>query len=192
MLRPWSVSQGYGLVLGLFPVNILHNLVHLLFGVLGLAAYAGTFSAFSYARIVAVSYGLLTVMGLIPGLNTTFGLVPIYGADVALHAVIAAVSAYFGFAVRAGDPVSFVSTGTSSESDYGDEPGGFTDGATSGSVAGGTCGTSGTCTGAVASRRRNRRSMMLGELACGLHPSRSTTIDTSTRPNASASWQLHM
>jgi acyl-CoA synthetase (NDP forming) len=59
----------------------------------------------SYARIVAVSYGLLTVMGLIPGLNTTFGLVPIYGADVALHGVIAAVSAYFGFAVRASDPV---------------------------------------------------------------------------------------
>jgi len=102
---PLAVSQGYGLVLGLFPVNILHNLVHLLFGVLGLAAYAGTFSAFSYARIVAVSYGLLTVMGLIPGLNTTFGLVPIYGADVALHAVIAAVSAYFGFGVRASDPV---------------------------------------------------------------------------------------
>ena len=42
---PLAVSQGYGLVLGLFPVNILHNLVHLLFGVLGLAAYAGTFSA---------------------------------------------------------------------------------------------------------------------------------------------------
>ena len=52
-----------------------------------------------------MSYGLLTVMGLIPGLSTTFGLVPIYGADVALHAVIAAVSAYFGFAVRASDPV---------------------------------------------------------------------------------------
>ena len=30
----------------------------------------------------------------------TFGLVPIYGADVALHAVIAASAAYFGFATR--------------------------------------------------------------------------------------------
>ena len=49
------MSEGYGLVLGLFPVNILHNLVHLLFGVLGLAAYAGAFSAVTYARIVAVS-----------------------------------------------------------------------------------------------------------------------------------------
>ena len=102
---PLVVSEGYGLVLGLFPVNILHNLVHLLFGVLGLAAYAGTFSAVTYARIVAVSYGLLTIMGLIPGLNTTFGLVPIYGADVALHGAIAAVSAYFGFAVRTRNAV---------------------------------------------------------------------------------------
>jgi hypothetical protein len=97
---PLAVSQGYGLVLGLFPVNILHNVVHLIFGVLGLAAYAGTFAAVSYARLVAVAYGLLTVMGLIPGLNTGFGLVPLYGADVALHAVIAAASAYFGFAAR--------------------------------------------------------------------------------------------
>jgi hypothetical protein len=94
------VSQGYGLVLGLFPVNVLHNIVHLLFGVLGLAAYANAFPAVSYARIVAVSYAVLALMGLIPGLNTTFGLVPIYGADVALHAVIAAAAAYFGFAVR--------------------------------------------------------------------------------------------
>ena len=97
---PLAVSQGYGLVLGLFPVNILHNVVHLLFGVLGLAAYAGTVAPVSYARLVAVAYGLLTVMGLIPGLNTAFGLVPLYGADVALHAVIAAASAYFGFAAR--------------------------------------------------------------------------------------------
>jgi hypothetical protein len=98
---PLAVSQGYGLVLGLFPVNILNTLVHLLFGVLGLAAYAGTFAAVSYARFVAVAYGLLAVMGLIPGLNTTFGFVPLYGADVALHAVIAAASGYFGFAARA-------------------------------------------------------------------------------------------
>ena len=47
---------------------------------------------------------LLTVMGLIPGLNTTFGLIPIHGNDVWLHALIAIAAAYFGFApVRATD-----------------------------------------------------------------------------------------
>jgi hypothetical protein len=97
---PLVVSQSYGLVLGLFPVNVLHNIVHLLFGALGVVAYLGMFAPVTYARIVAVAYALLAVMGLIPGLNTTFGLVPIYGADVALHAVIAAAAAYYGFAVR--------------------------------------------------------------------------------------------
>jgi len=41
------------------------------------------------------------------GLRTTFGLVPLYGHDVWLHAVLAAVAAYFGFVARAdtGEPV---------------------------------------------------------------------------------------
>ena len=103
---PLAIDSGYGLIFGLFPVNVLHNLVHLLFGVLGLAAYAGAFGAVSYARLVAVSYALLTVMGLIPVLNTTFGLVPIFGADVGLHALIAAVAGYFGFVVGTPAAVS--------------------------------------------------------------------------------------
>jgi hypothetical protein len=97
---PLAVSQGYGLVLGLFPVNVLHNIVHLLFGTLGLVAYLGAFRPVTYARVVAVAYAVLAVMGLVPGLDTTWGLVPIYGADVALHAVIAAAAAYVGFAAR--------------------------------------------------------------------------------------------
>jgi hypothetical protein len=40
---------------------------------------------------------VLAVMGLVPGLDTTFGLVPIYGHDVWLHALLAGVAAYFGF-----------------------------------------------------------------------------------------------
>jgi hypothetical protein len=33
-----------------------------------------------------------------PGIiKTTFGLIPIYGADTLLHAVTAAIAAYFGF-----------------------------------------------------------------------------------------------
>ena len=39
-------------------------------------------------------------MGLIPVLNTTFGLVPLFGHDVWLHAGTAALAAYFGFSQR--------------------------------------------------------------------------------------------
>lgn len=94
---PLTVAAGYGLVMGLLPVNVLHNLVHLLFGLLGIAAYAGLYAPRLYAQIVAVAYGLLTVLGLVPATNTLFGLVPIYGIDVWLHLVLGAIAAYFGF-----------------------------------------------------------------------------------------------
>lgn len=92
-----------GYLLGLFHVNVLHSLVHVLFGVMGIAMSRSFDSARLYARIVAVGYGLLAVMGLVPALNTVFGLIPIHGHDVWLHAAIAAVSAYFGFAGASED-----------------------------------------------------------------------------------------
>ena len=41
-----------------------------------------------------------TIMGLVPGLNTTFGLIPIHGANVLLHAFIAIAATYYGFVHR--------------------------------------------------------------------------------------------
>lgn len=92
-----TMDAGSRLALGLFPVNLLHNVVHILFGLWGLAAARSFSGSRIYARAVAIIYGLLTIMGLIPVLNTTFGLIPIYGNDVWLHALLALVAAYFGF-----------------------------------------------------------------------------------------------
>ena len=94
------IEAGSGMELGLFPVNALHNIVHILFGIWGLLVARSFSSARTYARAVAIAYGLLTILGLIPATNTTFGLVPIYGHDVWLHALLAAIAAYFGFAYR--------------------------------------------------------------------------------------------
>ena len=99
---PLTVSAGYGLIFGLLPVNILHNCVHILFGLMGLAAFANLFAARTYAQIVAIAYGVLVILGLIPATYTTFGLIPIYGNDVWLHLVLALPAAYFGF-VRSAD-----------------------------------------------------------------------------------------
>jgi hypothetical protein len=97
-----TVEAGSGLELGLFPVNVVHNIVHLLFGAWGLFGARNFNAARTYARVVAIAYGALTVLGLIPATNTAFGLVPIYGHDVWLHALLAAVAAYFGFVQREG------------------------------------------------------------------------------------------
>ena len=101
---PLAVDAGYGMLLGLLPVNILHNLFHVGSGILALVASRSFPNARLFARGLAVVYGLLTALGLIPGLNTTFGLIPIYGLDVVYHGVLAAVAAYFGFVAPA--PVS--------------------------------------------------------------------------------------
>ena len=93
-------GPGHGYLLGLFHVNVLHNLVHLAFGVLGIVMARSAVNAILYCRIVAVAYGLLTIMGIVPGLNTTFGLIPVHGADVLLHAFIAIAATYYGFVHR--------------------------------------------------------------------------------------------
>ena len=95
-----AVESFYGDALRLFPVNVLHNIVHLLFGLWGLLAYRSFSGAKTYARTVAVVYALLIVMGLVPTLNTTFGLIPLFGNDVWLHLLLAAPAAYFGFMHR--------------------------------------------------------------------------------------------
>ncbi len=92
-----AVEAGSGMELGLFPVNVLHNLVHIVFGVWGLIAARSFSAARAYARAVAIIYAVLAVLGIIPATNTVFGLVPIYGHDIWLHALLAAVAAYFGF-----------------------------------------------------------------------------------------------
>lgn len=98
-----AVTTGFGYLLGLFPVNVLHNLAHLAFGVLGLLGYRSFSGSRSYLRLVAVAYGALAVMGLIPVLNTTFGLIPLFSHDIWLHVLLAAGAAYFGFMHRETD-----------------------------------------------------------------------------------------
>jgi hypothetical protein len=92
-----QVTQSFGRLMGLFPVNALHNVVHIIFGIWGIAAYRSYTGARGYSKAVAIIYAVLAIMGIIPGLNTTFGLIPLYGHDIWLHAVIAIAAAYFGF-----------------------------------------------------------------------------------------------
>jgi hypothetical protein len=95
-----TMKSMFGYELKLFPVNVLHDIVHILFGIWGLLAARTLGGARMYFRGVAIIYALLTVMGLVPALYTTFGLIPLYGNDVWLHAVLAIVAAYFGWMNR--------------------------------------------------------------------------------------------
>ena len=97
-------------VMGLFPVNVLHNLVHLAFGVWGIMAARSIAGAKTYALWAGVIYLLLTVLGFF--IPTTFGLIPIGGNDIWLHALlgIALLGAWAAFRSATAAPPA--TTGT--------------------------------------------------------------------------------
>jgi len=79
----------------IFPVNVVHNVVHLAVGLLGIAAFA-TGRQVAYCRGMAVAFAVLTVAGFLP--QPLLGLVPIGGADIPLHAATAILAALAGWA----------------------------------------------------------------------------------------------
>jgi hypothetical protein len=91
------VDSNYGLLLGLFPVNIVHNLFHFGMGVLGVLAFRTYSPALQYSRFLGITLAVLTVMGMIPSFQTGFGLWPLYGHDIWLHGLEAALGLYLGF-----------------------------------------------------------------------------------------------
>jgi uncharacterized protein DUF4383 len=70
-----------GLLLGLFYVNWLHSLTHLLIGVAGLATYRSLSAAKAYTLAIGVAYAVLFVLGLIFGVTFLGGLLPLNGWD---------------------------------------------------------------------------------------------------------------
>ncbi len=97
------LGTGDAMLFGFFPVNAAHNVVHLLFGLWGLAASRSRRVALFYARSVAAIYFLLAVAGLLPAVQTGFGLIPLYAKDVWLHGLIALGGLYFGWASHDGE-----------------------------------------------------------------------------------------
>ena len=92
-------------LLGLFPVNAVHNVVHMAVGLLGLLAYArGTSTSRLFAQGIGLTYLLLAVLGAIFNTGNFLGIVPIGGLDIALHAASALVLLIVGFAPMASTP----------------------------------------------------------------------------------------
>ncbi len=83
-------------LLGLFNINLLHNLVHIVIGIAGLAAAASVANSRTFCQVVGVVLSLLGVLGIF--VANPLGLLNIGGLDIALHLVSGAVLAYFGFA----------------------------------------------------------------------------------------------
>ena len=78
-----------------FPVNVLHNIAHLvLIGIPGLVAYF-TGRTVGYARVMAVLFAILVVAGFLP--QPFLGIIPLGGWDIALHALSGIAAAAAGW-----------------------------------------------------------------------------------------------
>lgn len=75
-------------LLGLFQVSVLHNVVHLLFGVAGLALGRTRQGARSFLVGGGVIYLVLFVYGLVVGQDSSANFVPVNSADDVLHLLL--------------------------------------------------------------------------------------------------------
>jgi hypothetical protein len=87
-------------LLGIFEVSILHNIVHLLFGVAGLAAARATAEAArGYLIGGGVVYLVLWVYGLVTDHDSDANFVPLNNADNWLHLMLGIAMIGLGFAL---------------------------------------------------------------------------------------------
>ena len=76
------------LLMGLFQVSILHNVVHLLYGLAGLAMARSASGARNYLRWGGAVYLVLWLYGLLVGQQSQANFVPLNTADDWLHFVL--------------------------------------------------------------------------------------------------------
>lgn len=92
-----------GHLLGVFEVNGVHNMIHLLSGVAALVMSRTHSGARLYFQVFGIVYGLVTLLGLFYGDNDLLGIVAHNVADIFLHFIITAAALYFGFGTPRDD-----------------------------------------------------------------------------------------
>ncbi len=76
------------LLLGLFQVSVLHNVVHLLFGVAGILLARSASGARSYLLVGGIIYLVLWIYGLVIDQESAGNFVPLNAADNWLHLLL--------------------------------------------------------------------------------------------------------
>ena len=90
-------ADSEALLLGIFQVSILHNVVHVLFGVAGLALARTARSSRHFLLWGGVIYAVLWIYGLLIDHDSAANFVPVNDADNWLHLVLAATMIAFSF-----------------------------------------------------------------------------------------------
>ncbi|WP_084722822.1 DUF4383 domain-containing protein [Streptomonospora alba] len=98
----WAGPESHALLLGVFRVSVLHNVVHLLFGLAGLAAAAFPAAARGYLFGGGAVYLVLCVYGMVVAPDSAANIVPVNAADNWLHLILGVGMIGLGFVVKPG------------------------------------------------------------------------------------------
>lgn len=90
------------LLLGVFQVSILHNIVHLLFGIAGVAMARTAAASKNYLVVGGAIYLVLWIYGLLIGQDTAANFVPVNTADNWLHFILGVAMIGLGLALSRG------------------------------------------------------------------------------------------
>jgi hypothetical protein len=92
--------ESTAMLLGIFHVSILHNIVHLLFGIVGLALARTVSGATNYLIGGGIVYAVLWLYGLVIDHDSMANFVPVNTADNWLHLILAIGMIGLGVALR--------------------------------------------------------------------------------------------
>lgn len=102
-----------GLLLGIFAVDTLHNIIHLVTGAVMLWAGMTSLKASRTGfQVFGVIYAIVAILGFMTGDGQLLGLISNNMADTWLHVVIAVVALYAGFAMKSVPAMAPTSTST--------------------------------------------------------------------------------
>jgi preprotein translocase subunit Sss1 len=95
---PSNMGMGTTLMLNTFPVNAVHNIVHIAIGLWGIAASRSMAGSISFCKLAGLLYLVLGILGFFAAVTDQLnGFVPLGGNDVYLHLALGLILAYFGF-----------------------------------------------------------------------------------------------
>ena len=97
-----GMDSATGSLLGIFPINAVHNVVHLAIGAALLYGSTATPAAILVSRVVGATYILVGLLGI--AVPNGFGLLPLGGVDVLLHLATGAVLLFIGFVTPQTEP----------------------------------------------------------------------------------------
>lgn len=95
---PGITANGH--LLGIFEVDTLHNIIHLVTGLVFVwAAMSAEKMGRMIFKVAGVVYAIVAVVGLVQG-DTVLGLISTNMADHILHVVLAVIILYIGFGMK--------------------------------------------------------------------------------------------